>query len=131
MRRARGPFDVATTPLEQDKAGGSILSRFSLAKTYYGALDAKSRGQMLTVGTEVPGSAAYVATERVVGTLNGKTGSFALAHHGLMQGEDASMAIQIVPDSGSGDLKGVSGRLIITIAEGEHQYELEYALPEH
>ncbi len=129
MRHAKGPFDVATKPIEQDKAEGSTLGRFSLDKTYHGALDATGKGEILTIGTEVPGSAAYVATERVVGTLDGKTGGFALVHRGSMRGKDMSMTIDIVPDSGSGALKGITGRLIITVIEGKHLYELEYALP--
>jgi hypothetical protein len=130
MRHAKGPFDVSTKPVEQNKDEGSTLGRFSLDKVYHGALDATGKGEMLTVGTEVPGSAAYVATERVVGTLDGKAGSFALVHRGSMRGKDVSMTIDIVPDSGSGALKGVTGRLIITVVEGKHQYELEYVLPE-
>ncbi|HWU79553.1 MAG TPA: DUF3224 domain-containing protein [Caulobacter sp.] len=130
MRHAKGSFDVSTKPVEQDKAEGSILGRFSLDKVYHGALDATGKGEMLTVGTDVPGSAAYVATERVVGTLDGKTGSFALVHRGAMRGKDVSMVIDIVPDSGSGALKGISGRLVITVVEGKHQYALEYALPD-
>lgn len=130
MRHAKGPFDVAAKPVEQDAGEGSTLGRFSLDKIYRGALDATGKGQMLTVGTEVPGSAAYVATERVVGTLDGKSGSFALVHRGVMHGQDTSMVIDIVPDSGSGALRGITGRLIITVVEGKHRYELEYSLPE-
>lgn len=129
MRHAKGPFDVSTKPIEQDKGDGSTLGRFSLDKTYHGALEAIGKGEMLTVGTEVPGSAAYVATERVVGALDGKVGSFALVHRGSMHGKDVSLVIDIVPDSGSGALKGITGRLIITVVEGKHQYDLEYALP--
>jgi hypothetical protein len=129
MRHAKGPFDVATKPVEQDKGEGSTLGRFSLDKTYHGALEATGKGEMLTVGTDVPGSAAYVATERVAGTLDGKAGSFALVHRGAMRGEDRSMTIDIVPDSGAGALKGITGRLIITVVDGKHFYELEYALP--
>jgi hypothetical protein len=129
MHHAKGPFDVSTKPVEQDKAEGSTLGRFALDKTYHGALDATGKGEMLTVGTEVPGSAAYVATERVVGTLDGKAGGFALVHRGSMRGQDVSMVIEIVPDSGAGALKGITGRLVITVVEGKHQYDLEYALP--
>jgi len=129
MHHAKGVFDVSTKPVEQDKGEGSTLGRFSLDKTYHGALDATGKGEMLTVGTEVPGSAAYVATERVVGALNGKAGSFALVHRGSMRGKDMSMSIDIVPDSGAGALKGITGRLIITVVEGKHLYELEYVLP--
>ncbi|ENZ81653.1 MULTISPECIES: DUF3224 domain-containing protein [Caulobacter] len=129
-RHAKGSFDVSTKPVEQDKGDGSTLGRFSLDKTYHGALEASGRGQMLTVGTEIPGSAVYVATERVVGNLDGKAGSFALVHRGSMRGKDLSLIIDIVPDSGSGALKGIAGRLAITVVDGKHQYDLEYTLPQ-
>ncbi len=129
MHHAQGPFDVSTKPIEQDKAEGATLGRFSLDKTYHGALEATGKGQMLTVGTDVPGSAVYVATERVAGTLDGKTGSFALVHRGMMRGKDLSLTVDIVPDSGAGALKGITGRLIITVVDGKHLYDLEYALP--
>ncbi|WP_297508746.1 DUF3224 domain-containing protein [uncultured Caulobacter sp.] len=130
MHHAHGLFDVATKPIEQDKGEGSTLGRFSLDKVYHGALEATGKGEMLTVGTEVPGSAVYVATERVVGTLDGRKGAFALVHRGAMRGKDISLVIDIVPDSGSGELKGLTGRLVITVADGKHQYDLEYALPQ-
>lgn len=130
MRHAQGLFDVSTKPVEQDKGEGSTLGRFALDKVYHGALEATGKGEMLTVGTEVPGSAVYVATERVVGTLDGKHGAFALVHRGAMRGKDISLVIDIVPDSGSGELKGVTGRLVITVLDGKHHYDLEYALPQ-
>ncbi len=130
MHHAKGPFDVSTKPVEQDKAEGSTLGRFALDKVYHGALEATGKGEMLTVGTDVPGSAAYVATERVVGMLDGKSGSFALVHRGSMRGKDMSLTVDIVPDSGAGALKGITGRLIITVVDGKHLYDLEYALPE-
>ena len=35
----------------------------------------------------------------------------------------------VVPDSGTGELAGISGTLIITIIEGKHFYEFDYSLP--
>jgi hypothetical protein len=40
------------------------------------------------------------------------------------------LTILIVPDSGTGGLAGISGRLRIEIRGGKHFYELEYTLPE-
>ena len=56
---------------EQDKAEGSTLGRMSLDKKYHGDLEGSAKGTMLTAGTDVKGSAGYVAIERVTGTLNG------------------------------------------------------------
>jgi len=126
---ARGPFEVKMAPQDQDAAEGSVLARMSLDKVFHGALEATGKGQMLTASTDTPGSAVYVAIERVTGTLDGKSGSFALVHRGLMRGTDRNLSVEIVPDSGSGALKGIAGRLNIEIVDGKHLYDLEYTLP--
>lgn len=42
----------------------------------------------------------------------------------------AELTIVVVPDSGSGELEGLSGRMKIDIREGgAHFYRFEYALP--
>ena len=80
--------------------------------------------------TEVKGSGAYVAIERVTGTLKGHEGSFALQHMGTMTQSVPTLTINIVPDSGTGQLKGIAGKMTITItAEGKHTYDVEYTLP--
>jgi len=85
---------------------------------------------MLTVGTDVKGSGAYVAVERITGTLHGRSGSFALQHSGTMSAAGLFLNITIVPDSGSGQLTGIAGKMNITIANGKHSYDLEYTLPD-
>ncbi len=84
---------------------------------------------MLAVGTDVPGSAAYVAIERVNGSLQGRTGSFFLQHNGVMNRGAATLSLSIVPDSGTGELVGISGRMAIDITGGKHFYTLDYAIP--
>ncbi len=82
---AQGTFDVKLTPqLPEDKSEGSTLGRMLLDKQFHGDLEAVSHGQMLTGMTAVQGSGAYVAIERVTGTLNGRRGSFILHHLGIM-----------------------------------------------
>ncbi|MFC4441417.1 DUF3224 domain-containing protein [Caulobacter henricii] len=128
-QHARGPFDVKLVPQDEDAGPGSTLGRLSLDKVFHGDLDATGKGQMLTAGTDTPGSAVYVAIERVTGTLHGKAGSFALVHKGLMRGADRQLTVEIVPDSGTGALKGISGSLAIEITGGKHLYDLTYTLP--
>ena len=55
----------------------------SLDKRFHGELEATSRGEMLSAGTSVKGSAGYVAIERVEGTLEGRSGTFVLQHNGI------------------------------------------------
>jgi hypothetical protein len=128
--RARGPFDVKVAPLAQEPfPDGLNLGRFSLDKQYHGDLEATAKGEMLTAGTPVEGSAGYVAIERVDGTLHGRRGSFALQHLGAMAHGAQQLTITVVPDSGSGELRGLSGKLAILIApDGKHSYDLEYTL---
>ena len=127
---ARGTFDVKMLPQSEDETEGSSLGRFTLEKQYRGDLEGSARGEMLTAMTEVKGSAAYVAVERFTGKLGGRTGSFALAHRGIMTRGAQQLAIEVVPDSGSGELAGIAGTLGIAIAaDGTHSYDLEYTLP--
>jgi len=88
------------------------------------------KGTMLTAGTSVNGSAAYVAIEQVRGTLHGRDGSFVLQHNGTMTRGTAEMSVKVVPDSGTGQLAGLSGRMTIVVAGGNHSYEFEYTLVE-
>jgi len=38
------------------------------------------------------------------------------------------MSVTIVPDSGTGELVGISGKMIIIVADGKHSYDLTYAM---
>ena len=129
--RASGTFDVQLNPQgSADSAEGSTLARMSIDKQFHGDLEATSKGEMLSAGTAVRGSAGYVAIERVTGTLHGLTGSFVLQHSGTMNRGEPRLSITVVPDSGSGRLAGLAGKLAIAIAEGKHSYDFEYTIPE-
>ena len=125
---ARGPFEVKLTPQGSD-GEDTTLGRLTIDKRYHGDLEATSRGRMLTASTGVQGSAGYVAIERVSGNLDGRTGTFMLQHSGTMTRGAPELDITVVPDSGTGELVGLSGRMTIAIADGKHSYELEYSLP--
>lgn len=127
---ASGTFDVKLAPSgEADKAEGSTLGTYSLEKQYHGDLEASAKGTMLTAGTDVKGSAGYVAIERVTGTLKGHKGSFVLQHNGTLTRGTPQQNIIVVPDSGTGELAGLTGKLTVIIEEGKHSYEFDYSLP--
>ncbi len=131
MNRAVGTFEVKLAPLDTyNRDTGALAGRMSLDKQFRGELEATGKGEMLTAGTDVKGSAAYVAIERVTGTLRGRSGSFALHHTGIMNRGVPTLTIAVVPDSGTGRLAGISGRMAIIIADGNHSYEFDYTLPE-
>ena len=86
---------------------------------------------MLMAGSSsVKNSAGYVAIEKVTGTLNGRRGSFYLQHTGVMTRGVGELTITVIPDSGTDQLAGLSGKMNIIIAEGKHSYEFEYTLAE-
>ena len=105
----------------------ATLGRFSLDKQFHGELEATGRGEMLTAG-RVEGSGGYVAIERVTGRLHGRAGSFVLQHTGTMQPGALQLSITVVPDTGTGELAGLAGKLAIEITGGQHFYDFEYTL---
>ena len=127
MPIARGTFDVsmeAEPPFfEQD---GIKLNRNVVRKEFSGDLVGTSEAQMVAAFTATPGSAGYVAIEHFTGSVGGTSGSFVLQHHGLMERGDAALTVTIVPDSGTGELAGISGTLEIGNDAGTHSYVLEY-----
>ena len=127
-KRVRGEFEVALAPRDGAAEG---LGRMAIDKAYRGALEAVSRGEMLTAGTSVAGSAGYVAVERVDGTLDGRAGTFVLQHSATMTRGTPQLSIGVVPDSGTGELSGLVGRMSIEITGGKHFYVFEYTLPEY
>jgi hypothetical protein len=128
--RAAGAFDVKLTPEGQDeRAEGSTLGRMSLAKQYHGDLQGTASGTILTALTSVEGSAGYVGIERVTGVLGGRAGSFLLQHSGTMTRGAQQLSVTVVPDSGSGQLVGLAGRMAITIEGRKHSYVFEYTVP--
>jgi hypothetical protein len=128
---ATGEFSVKLNPDGAiDKAAGSSLGRMTIDKQFSGDLAATSKGQMLTAMADVQGSAGYVAIERISGTLHGRSGNFVLQHSGTMSAAGFTQSITIVPDSGAGQLAGISGQMTIKIADKKHFYDLEYTLPD-
>lgn len=127
--RATGTFEVKLAPQTTDaEAAGSTLSRLTIDKQFRGDLEGTAKGEMLSAGTQTKGSAGYVAQERVTGTLGGRRGSFVLQHTGVMHRGAPGLTITVVPDSGTGDLAGLTGTMMIIIEAGKHSYELDYDL---
>jgi hypothetical protein len=126
---ARGTFEVSLTPQAlPDAIAETALGVLSIEKQFHGGLAGTSRGLMLSTLTAVEGSAGYVAQERVTGTLDGRSGSFVLQHSGTMARGAQGLTISVVPDSGTGELVGLSGTMTLQIADGAHAYELSYTL---
>ena len=126
--QAKGEFEVKLAPLATD--AGPALGRMSIDKVLHGDLEATSKGEMMTAGGEVKGSGGYVAVEMMKVSLKGRSGTFTLMHHATMKSEgDFRMLINVIPDSGTGELAGLSGALTIIIEGSKHSYKFDYSLP--
>lgn len=125
-----GTFELSLNPLDTYAKGedGIKLGRMSIDKIFSGELSASSKGEMLNAMTPVKGSAGYVAIEQVSGTLSGRKGSFVLQHFGTMNRGNARLILEVVPDSGTGELSDLTGTMTINIVSGQHYYEFEYEL---
>jgi hypothetical protein len=129
MTRAKGTFDVKLAPLPAyDSTEGSTLGRMSIDKQYHGDLEGTAKGEMLTGMTSVKDSGVYVAVERVTGALSGRHGTFVLHHTGIMDRGAQKLTVTVVPDSGTGQLTGLTGTLNIIIKDGKHLFEFDYTL---
>ena len=135
MVPAKGSFDIKMTPAElTDFEKANDITRFTSDKIWHGDFEGVSHGEMITGSTASTGSMAYVAIERMTGKLNGRQGSFTFSHRGTMMKGDApsagELSVTVVPNSGTGELTGLTGSLIIHIdAQGKHTWTFDHSLP--
>jgi len=128
--RAIGTFDVKITPLESSIKEDKAFGRLGGDKQYHGDLDGTAKAELVAYGTGAAGSSgAIVGIEKVTGKLAGKSGSFVLAHRGLMSAGKQSYSVIVVPGTGTGELTGIDGKMDIIIEGGKHSYVFEYTLP--
>jgi len=121
---ANGTFDIDLKP--QDDAG-SPAGRMLISKTYLGDMSGSGIGQMISKRTE-SGTAIYYAIEEFSGSVKDKSGGFTLVHNGHMNKESQSLEVTILEGSGSGDLKTISGSMLIIQDANGHRYELTFEL---
>lgn len=126
-----GTFDVTLDPkaIHGEHTSVNELARLTIDKTFHGELAATSQGEMLSSRSAKAGSAGYVALEQVTGELHGRHGSFVLMHYGQMADGEDLLTLEVVPNSGTQDLIGLSGKMDIRIEDGQHFYDFDYELP--
>jgi hypothetical protein len=124
---ATGTFEVKMNP-QDDESDDKSLGRMTIEKQWHGDIEGASKGQMLIGGDVTKGSAGYVAIEKVSGTLTGRNGTFILQHSATMTRGEGQLTITVVPDSGTDQLAGLTGKLIIKIESGKHFYDFDYSL---
>ncbi len=96
------------TPFSEVEGSGK-LTRASVRKQYTGELEGEGLVEYV-MGYRNDGTAQYTGFERVTGKLAGKTGSFVLKHEGVFEAATAKTRMEVVPDSATGELKGLKGQ---------------------
>ena len=112
----------------QESAPDAAVARMLLYKEFHGDLEAVAHGEMMAAGEPLTNAGVYVAIDRVTGTLDGRSGSFLMAHRGIRNADGQELSIVIVPGSGTGQLTGITGTVGIEIAGKEHHYSVDYEL---
>lgn len=129
---AQGTFDLKfEQPATGDAAAkASGFDRLTLSKRFSGALAGSSRVEMLALGDGTT-DGAYVALETFTGTLDDRSGGFALRHSALMRGgKPEDWNIVVIPGSGTGALAGLEGTMTIRMVDKQHHYDFAYTLPD-
>src|SRR5262249_532205 len=99
-------------------------------KQIHGDLEGVGKGEMIFASTSVKDSGAYVAIEKITGTLHGRKGTFIFQHSAWRAHGEQNLSITVVPDSGTDALVGLAGKFNIIIdKDGKHSYEFDYTLP--
>lgn len=92
-----------------EPAEGPKLSRATVKKAFAGDLAGESTAALLMCQA-ADGSAGYIASEYITGSIAGRTGSFVVQHGATITADgDAETFGHVVPGSGTGDLRGLRG----------------------
>ena len=78
------------------------------------------------------GTSSYVSLLHVAGRIGDRAGSFTLQGNGTYDGTTAQTDFTVVPNSGSGDLAGISGTAVSISTHADYPYmplTLDYDLP--
>jgi hypothetical protein len=126
MTITSGRFDLTSWDEETyDDAEGATLKRVRNTKKFEGGIDGTSEAQLL-MALAPADAAVYVGIERVTAAIEGRKGTFVLRHSASTA---SGLDIDVVPNSGTGDLAGLRGVLSIEKSpEGEHTYTFDYEL---
>ena len=108
--RATGTFEITgwEETAYDETVDGPKLSRATVRKTFRGDVEAESTAELLMCRAE--GGSGYVASERIVGRIGEWMGSF-VVQHGATGGDETKTFGAVVPGSGTGELRGLRGRV--------------------
>jgi hypothetical protein len=109
-------------------------TRASVTYAFSGGFEGEAGAEMLMYYSHVDPDDPHRSTARYVGllqftvTLNGRAGSFVVEESGRFEGGVAESSLEIMPRSGTGDLRGIRGRGSFHATKEGAACELDYEL---
>ncbi len=123
------PFEVTLWDVKpyDETPDNPTLSRGTVKKAFDGELRGESTGEILMY-SGADGSAGYTVMDKVSGELGGRAGTFVLMHGATHTPSDTSRAGGIIaPNSGTGELEGISGTVEFKSDENGKHIILDFA----
>lgn len=128
--KANATFDITGWEVAEEAAADSPdeakLSRATIKKTFKGDLEGTSVATALFCQSSDGSAGGYMAQERVEGSLAGKSGSFVFQHGGVKSASEQNSFGNIIPGTGTGELKGLRGQAVIAHDEQGARLTLDY-----
>ncbi len=110
-------------------AGASKLTRVNVIKSYKGDIEGEGKLEyLMAYGHD--GSASFVGLERLIGRIGDRHGNFVFQHVGTFKEGLAKSTWSVVPNSGTGSLRGLRGEVNSALGHSksypvEFSYEME------
>lgn len=129
-KRVVATFEV--TSWEQstydEPADAPALARATVKKVFRGEVDAESTAELLMCRPDEQ-SGGYIGSERIVGKVGDRAGSFVVQHGATQDGNTYDVYGRILPGSGTGELTGIRGTATFQHDANGAVFTLEYELP--
>lgn len=130
MKQANAKFAVKSWDEKpyRELADGAKFAQVSAVFTYEGDIEGESSEDYLMF-YRADGSGNYVGLARFEGSVEGRRGSFALQISGTFDAVGVNASWFVVPNSGTGDLQGLTGQCTVYLADhGPYPIVFEYDL---
>ncbi len=106
-------------------SGELKMTLTKVAYTYRGDIEGESTLDYLMVYRD-DGSGSFVGLERIIGSVNGRSGSFVLQHIGTFDKTDVNGTVTVVPRSGTGELINLRGEGSLSLSGHAEWYPLNF-----
>lgn len=128
--QATGAFEIKAWDEQeyQQTDDGAKMTAAHVSFLYRGAIEGESVMEYL-MSYRPDGTGVYVGLERIAGTVDGRAGSLVLQHTGTFAADGVTGTYLVVPDSGTGDLRGLRGGGNLSISgAGPYPFALDYEI---